>query len=59
MENFEENVNLATRKNVPKDLEKAWIENDEKVVQHYCSILKSWQNPFQQSKTIVGLSSQI
>ena len=57
--NFKESVNLATRKNVPKDLGKTRIKNDEKVVQHCCSIIKSWQNLFEHSEKIVGLSSQI
>ena len=60
MANFKESVNLpTTTKNVPKDLDKTWIKNDEKVVQHCCSIIKSWQNPFEHSEKIVGLSSQI
>ena len=59
MASFKESVNLATRKNVPKDLDKTWIKSDEKVVQHCCSIIKSCQNPFEQSEKIVDLSSQI
>ena len=41
MANFKQSVNLATRKNVPKDLGKARIKNDEKVVHYCCSIIKS------------------
>ena len=59
MANFKESVILATRINFPKDLGKKRIKNDEKVVQHCCSIIKNWQNPFEQSEKNVGLSSQI
>ena len=59
MENFRESVNLATRRNILKDLGKKRIKNDEKIVQYCCSMFKRWQNPFEQSEKIVGLSSQI
>ena len=59
MENFKESVNLATRKDFLKNLVKTRIKNDEKVVQHCCSIIKSWQNPFEHSEKFAGLSSQI
>ena len=57
--NFKESVNLTTRKNLPKDLGKTGIKNDKKIVQHCCSIIKSWQNPPEYNEQIVGLSSQI
>ena len=56
MANFKRSANLATRKNFPKDLGKTRIENDEKVVQHCCGIIKSWQNPFEYNEKLVGLS---
>ena len=52
MANFTESGNLATRKTFPNDLGKTRIKNDEKVVQHCCSIIKSWQNPFKHSETL-------
>ena len=42
MANIKESVNLATTKNAPKDLGKTRIKNDEKVVQHCCSIIRNW-----------------
>ena len=59
MANFKKSVNLATRKNFLKHVVKTRIKNDEKVVQHYYSIIKSWQNPFEHSEKFAGLSSQI
>ena len=59
MANFKEKVNLATRKNVTNDLGKTWIKNDEKVVQRYSSIIKSWQNPFEKREGIVRFSLQV
>ena len=47
------------KKNLPKDLGKTGIKNDKKIVQHCCSIIKSWQNPPEYNEKIVGLSSQI
>ena len=59
MKSFKVSVNLSLRKNVLKDLGKTRTKNYEKVVQHCYSIIKSWQNPFEQIETIVGLSSQV
>ena len=57
--NLQRKCQSCNKKNFPKDLGKIRIKNDEKVVQHCCSIVKSWQNPFEHNEKIVGLSSQI
>ena len=57
--NLQRKCQSCNKKNFPKDLGKIRIKNDEKVVQHCCSIVKSWQNPFEHNENVVGLSSQI
>lgn len=59
MANFKESVNLPRKKNVPKYLGKTRIKNDEKFVQHCCSISKSWQSPFEHIEKVVDLSSEV
>ena len=44
----------CSEKSASKDLGKVWIKIYVNVVQHCCSIIKSWQQPFEEIETIVG-----